>query len=99
MADRFGRDHPLVTLVTMVAPSPDWFVGVSGLSLIVGGDWASELSVPLQAYDAGTDSGTSFLAPDEATQPRESIFRIPGGPFLVGGTTPPLGTFTFRRIS
>ena len=25
--------HPLVTLVTMIAPSPDWFVGVSGLSL------------------------------------------------------------------
>ena len=22
--------HPLVTLLTMVAPSPDWFVGVSG---------------------------------------------------------------------
>ena len=26
-------DHPLVTLTSMVAPSPDWFVGVSGLSL------------------------------------------------------------------
>ena len=24
---------PLVTLVTMIAPSPDWFVGVSGLNL------------------------------------------------------------------
>ena len=28
-----SRDYPLVTLVTMVAPSPDWFVGVSALSL------------------------------------------------------------------
>ena len=27
-------DHPRVTLVTMIAPSPDWFVGVSGLSLL-----------------------------------------------------------------
>src|SRR5688500_6368989 len=28
-----SRPFPLVTLVTMVAPSPDWFVGVSALSL------------------------------------------------------------------
>lgn len=27
-------DHPRITLVTMIAPSPDWFVGVSGLSLL-----------------------------------------------------------------
>src|SRR6185503_15666598 len=26
-----SRDFPLVTLVSMLAPSPDWFVGVSGL--------------------------------------------------------------------
>ena len=26
--------HPLVTLVSMIAPSPDWFVGVAGLSLL-----------------------------------------------------------------
>jgi len=31
------RDRPLVTLVSMVAPSPDWFVGVSGLGLIENG--------------------------------------------------------------
>jgi hypothetical protein len=98
MEFEIGRDFPLVTLVTMVAPSPDWFVGVSGLSLIVGGDWTSELSVPLYAYDAGTDSGEAFLSPDQATMPREGIARIQGGPFLVGGTAPPLGTFTFRRI-
>src|SRR5262245_26287091 len=33
------RDEPLVTLVTMVAPSPDWFVGVHDLRLIDGVDW------------------------------------------------------------
>jgi hypothetical protein len=26
-------DHPNVTLISMVAPSPDWFVGVSDVSL------------------------------------------------------------------
>jgi hypothetical protein len=93
-----SRDYPLVTLVTMVAPSPDWFVGVSGQSLIVNGDWARELAVPLFAYDAGTDSGVSFLSPDQVTAPRENVFRLTEGPFRVGGAVPPLGTFTFRRI-
>ncbi len=27
-------EHPLVTLLSMIGPSPDWFVGVSGLSLL-----------------------------------------------------------------
>ena len=27
-----NKTHPLVTLITMIAPSPDWFVGVSGCS-------------------------------------------------------------------
>ena len=28
-------DHPRITLLSMIAPSPDWFVGVIGLSLRV----------------------------------------------------------------
>jgi hypothetical protein len=31
------RTHPLVTLTAMIAPSPDWFVGVRGLPLIEQG--------------------------------------------------------------
>ena len=34
-----SQDHPLVTLVTMVAPSPDWFVGVSAMALFENGQW------------------------------------------------------------
>ena len=29
----FDGQHPLLTMVSMIAPSPDWFVGVSGLTL------------------------------------------------------------------
>jgi spondin N len=94
-----GRDFPLVTLVTMVAPSPDWFVGVSGLSLIEGGAWVEEKAVFLHPYDAGTDSGATFTSADMATQPRDTIRRIDMGPLVEAATVPHLGTFTFRRIS
>jgi hypothetical protein len=92
------RDYPLVTLVTMVAPSPDWFVGVSGLSLIENGSWVGEKVVSLHAYDAGTDSGVTFSSADVKTSPPQPIHWITAGPLVVGGSVPPLGTFTFRRL-
>lgn len=55
--------YPLLTLVSMIAPSPDWFVGVHGLSLQDGnGDWIERQSIDLSLYDAGTDLGVSFTS-------------------------------------
>ena len=87
-------DFPLVTLVAMIAPSPDWFVGVHSLSLLEEGSWVSSVVVELFAYDAGTDSGVIYTSPDEPTEPRENISRITVSPFDVAS---PLGTFTFTR--
>jgi hypothetical protein len=91
-------DYPLVTLVTMVAPSPDWFVGVSGLSLLEDGDWVAERSVDLFAYDAGTDSGRSYRSADAVTSPPEAIHRIASAPVAVDGAATPMGRFVFRRL-
>jgi spondin N len=91
--------YPLVTLVTMVAPSPDWFVGVAGLSLLQDGDWVPERVVELFPYDAGTDSGTTYTSRDQVTAPPEPIQRLTGPPVAVGGNVPPMGRFTFRRLS
>ncbi len=89
--------HPLVTLVTMVVPSPDWFVGVHGLSLIEAGRWVEAVTVPVFAYDSGTDSGVSYTSPNQVTRPPVPIFAIGDAPFLVDGDIPELGTLTFRR--
>ncbi len=86
--------HPQVTLVTMIAPSPDWFVGVRGLPLFQNGDWVDELVVPLPPWDAGTDSGVTFNSADLATMPKDPITALTGFPFAGTG---PLGTFTFTR--
>jgi hypothetical protein len=94
-----SRDFSLVTLVSMLAPSPDWFVGVSGLSLIENGDWVPEKVVVLQPWDAGTDSGATFGSADLRTSPAEPIHLIGTGPLLVGASVPPVGTFTFRRLN
>ena len=88
-------DHPLLTLVSMVAPSPDWFVGVHDYSLMENGDWIQERVVQLFSYDAGTDSGNTFITGDINTNPRAPISLITTGP-LANGV--PLGTFTITRL-
>ena len=85
--------HPLVTLLTMVAPSPDWFVGVSGLSLLdAQGDWLALQTVDLFPYDAGTEEGTEFSLSNTATSPQGTITSIKGtGKF----SDEPIATLTF----
>ena len=92
-----SRAFPLVTLVSMIAPSPDWFVGVNSLPLFQDSEWVEELVVTLYPYDAGTDSGPVYLSANQETVPPEPIFRIEGDPFLAENSVAPLGTFTFTR--
>ncbi|MFT7542120.1 MAG: hypothetical protein ACI9K5_003099 [Gammaproteobacteria bacterium] len=87
-------EFPLVSLTTMIAPSPDWFVGVHDLDLFAGGQWADDVVVQLFAYDSGTDGGVSFTSSNQDTNPQDPIALQASGPFF--GTTP-LGTFTFKR--
>ena len=92
------KTFPLATVVTMIAPSPDWFVGVSGVELFNGQVWEDEVVVSLQPFDSGTDSGMNYTSGNLDTQPPVAIFEITGLPLQVGPTVPPLGTFTFTRI-
>ncbi|MXW49598.1 MAG: hypothetical protein F4171_00105 [Gammaproteobacteria bacterium] len=73
------KSHPLVTLLSMIAPSPDWFVGVSGLSLLDGqNQWRKRFEVSLYPYDAGTEDGSGFSLSNPATQPQGTISSIRG---------------------
>ena len=89
--------HPRLTLVTMVAPSPDWFVGVDGLDLREGAGWVAAREVELHVWDAGTDSGSGYTSPNQDTQPREPIALSDAAPFAGGNTR--LGTFRFELLS
>ena len=70
------RDFPLVTLAAKVEPSPDWFVGVSGLDLRPNGEWEREVSVDLYPWDAGTEGGSQFSDGFPATNPQGRISSL-----------------------
>ena len=94
------REFPRLTLVTMVAPSPDWFAGVHGLWLLQGGRWRDGFVTTLIAYDAGTDSGTTFTSADVESVPHTPIAVIKTAPLAdATGYAPPVGRYTFTILS
>jgi len=66
--------YSMVSLISMIAPSPDWFVGVDSLDLCGSdGKWKDNRVINLPLWDAGTESGTEFASTDIATMPQDFI--------------------------
>lgn len=98
--------HPRVSLVAMVAPSPDWFVGVHDLPLFASNQWQSRVTVPLEVYDAGTDDGLSFGSADLAALAPAAIGTLTSAEadtdFRQGrhrSTGSTIGSFRFERLA
>lgn len=89
-------ENPLVSFVTMIAPSPDWFTGVSRLDLRDGGSFVDSLSVDLFAYDAGTEDGSLFATSNPDTVPQGTISMVDQAA-LFGGAAP-VGRATFTLV-
>jgi len=95
---RITAEFPLITMVSMVAPSPDWFVGVDSLALCENQEWLESKTVTLFNYDAGTDGGASYSSADIDLNPQQPIQILLDAHFSENGEAIPLGTFTFTRL-
>lgn len=92
-----SKEFPLITLVTMIAPSPDWFVGTESLSLLdETGNWIRNHTFELIPYDSGTDAGDDYTSPNHNILP-EPIRLLDSFPPLEENLV--LGTYTFELIS
>lgn len=89
-----------ITAVSMVAPSPDWFVATqTTLYDATDGLWYDEVISHVNTYDAGTDSGPTFTSADATTTPQEPVTLINNGPLTEGqDTVVNMGYFKFVRI-
>jgi hypothetical protein len=87
-----------LTVMSMVVPSPDWFVGVSNVNLGGDGTWVPYAEYALEPYDAGTDAGTTLDAADAPQTPRGVIRKMSDDEAmdLFGNTT--LGFVSFTLI-
>ncbi len=97
------KRYPLFTFMSMLGPTPDWFVGTSGLSLLDSqGNWVSSKSVNLFAYDAGTETGTGYTLnnpaePNCTGENRSGCKPISSlmGKGKFSGSTTPIAKMTF----
>ena len=89
--------HPMVSLVAMIAPSPDWFTGVSNVNLMESGQWVKEKKLTLYAWDGGTDDGTSYRSLDKDRRPKGKAELNRSEHFLKGGQLNPVGSVTFVK--
>ena len=94
------EDRSLVSVITMIFPSPDWFLGISNVDMCdpKTGEWKEEYTRELLPYDSGTDDGTSFESLNEPSDPRGNITLISKSDdtnFRTNSSIRRLGTFTF----
>jgi len=88
-----SEDFPLLTLITMIAPSPDWFAGINSFSLLDGSNNWKTIIPPIDMfpYDAGTEDGMGYSTDNSSTSPQALILSRAGvTPF----NNQPVGTLT-----
>lgn len=79
MGLEISEDYPLLTLVSMIAPSPDWMIALYSFPLLDGGNnWKDNISIDLFPYDAGTDDGSNYSSPNNDTNPQDPISSLQG---------------------
>ena len=78
------KRNPLLSFATMIAPSPDWIVGINGLNTYANGHFIEKARFDLFAINAGTEEGDypgNFSIDNRATSPQQvisSLSSIPG---------------------
>ena len=91
--------YPHISLASMLAPSSDWFTGISGHSLIdASNNWKCDHSVEIKVYDAGTeDDDIPFSLGNREASPHVTISRLVGSSTI--GFQPPKDTVGIIRFS
>ena len=94
---RVDPTHPLVSLVAMIAPSPDWFTGAADVNLMENGAWAKSRTLKLIAYDAGADDGRTYRAADKPAKPKKPTSRAMTRHFVTKGVVVPVATLRLTK--
>lgn len=75
------EEYPYLTLVSMIAPSPDWMIAISGIDLLDSeGNWIEEISIDVYPYDSGTDDGVDYTSSNQDSSPANAISSLQGQP-------------------
>lgn len=57
---QLSPEFPLLSSISMVAPSPDWFTGIPNFAPFDGGVWYESFDIATGPWDAGTETGETY---------------------------------------
>lgn len=96
-----NSNYPFFSCMSMLAPTPDWFLGVHQFDLRKGNGWISDSTLAVYAYDAGTEERDIFDQNNPATVPQQPITLLTpaNASALANGhtTIAPVATMRFVR--
>jgi len=71
-------EFPLLSTISMMAPSPDWFTGIPGFSPIdeTEGVWYESFEIHTYPWDAGTEMGDTYSLNNNAQVPPNPITQL-----------------------
>lgn len=90
--------NPMLSLAWMLAPSPDWFSGVTSIPLKRNGRWIESETIRLYVWDSGTNDANTYKAAKIAVNPFVPTTLSSSPMFIKDGKRIPVGTATIRKI-
>jgi hypothetical protein len=90
--------HSAISFMTMIAPSPDWFTGLDSYALRLANQWATDATILVNPYDAGTDNGNKFTSSNQNQVPQKPVSKITD-PTIFGSSNADVGTIRIQCIA
>lgn len=98
----FNTDFSCFSFASMIAPSPDWFMGIHDYDLFKNNIWVADTTINILLYDAGTEEGDVFNYDNPATNPQQPISFLTSVNAMVlangSNSIGAIGTIHFRKI-
>jgi hypothetical protein len=98
---KFTTTFPNISFASMIAPSPDWFMGINNVSLFQNNKWVTDLTLNIKLYDAGTEEGNVFGYNNPVTNPQQTIMLLTPASVLANNNTSiaTIATVRFLRLN
>jgi len=96
----FNTSYSYISFASMIAPSPDWFMGISSVNLLGNNNkWLDSLTLNIRVYDAGTENGNAFDYNNPSTVPQQPVTLLTPASVLANGNTSlaPIATIYFKK--
>ncbi len=96
-----NSNYSFISFETMLAPTPDWFTGISSFNLFQNNKWITDTTIFLYSYDAGTETGDVFGYDNPETNPREKVHLLTPSKAMVlangNSTLAPIASVRFTK--